>query len=173
MLSGLPKKVDLYRMAVAGESHAGQLRQSAFPRLAAAHSEVERWVDISLRFGREQGVHYLRGNLKTELSVVCQRCMNPMDLAVDTSFALGFVRNREEERCLPEGFEPLWVERSEMDLLAIVEDELLLGLPMVVLHPPAQCPSWVDPLQMQTGERAESDGSTPFSVLAALTQDRD
>jgi len=172
MLSGLPQTVDLYRLAEAGEAHAGRVKQSVFRRLVStAHQQqAERWVDVSLQFGVEQGVHYLRGSLAGGFTVVCQRCLEPMDLPFDTHFTFGFVRNREEESRLPEGFEPLWVEQIEMDLLSVVEDELLLALPMVAMHPPAECPAWIDSTVMN--EQAESDRTTPFSVLAALTRDK-
>ena len=170
MLSGLPQTVDLYRLAVAGETHAGRVKQSVFKRVVSAEPAAERWVDVSLQFGIEQGVRYLRGRLTGEFAVVCQRCMGPMELLVDTHFALGFVRNKEEESRLPGQFEALWVEQMEMDLLSIIEDELLLAMPMVALHPSAECPVRID--STVVNEQAESDRATPFSVLAALMRDK-
>ncbi len=170
MLSGLPKTVDLYRLAMAGETHVGRVKQSVFKRLVSAAHGAERWVDVSLQFGMEQGVHYLRGGLTSEFTVICQRCMNPMEVLVDTRFLFGFVRNKEEESRLPEQFEPLWVEQMETDLLSVIEDELLLAMPMVALHPSAECPAWKD--STVVNEQAESDRATPFSVLAALTRDK-
>ncbi len=170
MLSGLPQNVDLYRLAAARETFEGRLKQSQFRRLVSVAHDTERWVDIALRFGTEDGIHYLRGGLKSKFTVVCQRCLEPMEVAVDASLAFGFVRNQEEEARLPEAFEPLWVEQTEMDLMSIIEDELLLALPLVAMHPPAQCPAWIEPEAV--GEQAESDRTNPFSVLAALTRDK-
>ncbi len=171
MLSGLSQTADLYRLAMAGESHAGRVKQSVFKRLVSPAQGAERWVDVSLQFGKEQGVHYLRGSLAGEFVVVCQRCMEPMRLLVDARLSLGFVRNKEEESRLPEQFEPLWVEETETDLLDVIEDELLLAMPMVALHPPAECPVRIDSTVVND-EQAESDRATPFSVLAALTRDK-
>ncbi len=170
MLSGLPQNVDLYRLAVARETYEGRLEQSKFRRLAPVAHESARWVDVALRFGTEDGIHYLRGELKSKFTLVCQRCLEPMEVVVDIALSLGFVRNREEEIRLPEGFEPLWIEQPEMNLMSIVEDELLLALPLVAMHPPAQCPAWVEPGKRD--DRAESDRTNPFSVLAALTHDK-
>ncbi len=170
MLSGLPQTVDLYRLAMAGESHAGRIKESVFKRLGSSVRQTEGWVDVSLQFGEEQGVYYLRGSLAGEFTVVCQRCMNPMDLPVDTRFLFGFVRNKEEESRLPEEFEPLWIEQVEVDLLAVIEDELLLALPMAALHSPTECLVQID--SAVVNEQAESDRTTPFSVLAALTRNK-
>ncbi len=170
MLSGLPQNVDLYRLAVARETFEGRIEQSLFRRLASVAHETERWVDVTLRFGAEEGIHYLRGGLKSKFTVVCQRCLEPMEVVVDAPLQFGFVRNQEEEARLPEPFEPLWVDREEMNLFSIIEDELLLALPLVAMHPPAQCPAWVEP--EQASHQVEGDRANPFAVLAALTRDK-
>ncbi len=169
MLSGLPQNVDLYRLAVARETFEGRIEQSLFGRLASIAHETERWVDVALRFGTEEGIHYLCGGLKSKFTLICQRCLEPMEVAVDAPLRFGFVRNQEEENRLPEPFEPLWVDREEMNLLSIIEDELLLALPLVAMHPPDQCPAWVEPEQGSHGARG--GGANPFSVLAVLRRD--
>jgi len=166
MLPGLPQIVDLYRLAVAGEAHAGRIKQSVFNRMVSVAHDEEKWVDILLRFGVEREVHYLRGGLKTEFTVVCQRCMNPMSLPVDISFSFGFVRDENEEVRLPGEFEPLWIEHAQMDLLYILEDELLLSLPMAPLHLQVECPAWA--ASRVINEQTDSGRKNPFSVLAGL-----
>ncbi len=170
MFAGLPQTVDPYRLAEAGERYAGRVEQSVFKRLGSMAHPAGRQFKLSLRFGVEQGIPCLRGRLAGDIAVTCQRCMEPMDLTIDTRFLFGFARNQEEELRLPDGFEPLRIEQRELALFPVVEDELLLALPMVALHPQSVCPAEADTAVMD--EQAERGRTSPFSVLAALKQNK-
>ncbi len=165
MLSSLPRAADLYQLAAAGKSYTGRIDPSEFQRLFSAVHRAGRRVEISLRFGVEEGVHYLRGELDTELVVLCQRCMAPLDLPLGSRFLLGLVRSAGEEPLLPDRFEPFLVEQREMDLHALVEDELLLSLPLVPRHPAGEC---LQPPYGGGGREAGSGRQRPFAVLAGL-----
>ena len=166
MLSSLPRAADLYQLAAAGKSYSGRINPSEFQRLLSAVHGAGRWIGVSLQFGTEQGVHYLRGELDAELVALCQRCMAPVKLSIETGFLLGLVRVAGEESLLPDRFEPFRVEQMEMDLHSIVEDELLLALPLVPVHPPGECPQ---PLEASGGEtQMDSERESPFSVLAGF-----
>ncbi len=167
MFSSLPRAADLHQLAAAGEVFAARMNPTGFQRLLSAIHEMRQGIDISIQFGVEHGVHYLRGELDTELVLICQRCMDPVKTPIRTGFQLGLVRNKEEEAGLPGQFEPLWVERIEMDLHAIVEDELLLALPLVPMHPSGECSQ---PPRGMAGGDTGKDGSreNPFAVLSGF-----
>ncbi len=82
---------------------------------------------------------------------------------------LGLVVSDEEARQLPEGMEPLLVTESPMPLSEIVEDELILALPLIPMHSPDACKG-VEPLR-RSRVIAESDqerADNPFAVLESL-----
>jgi uncharacterized protein len=105
--------------------------------------------------------------LQAQVPQTCQRCLAPyaQPVAVDRWFR--FVA--DEATALTEdddAEEDLLVFQPRFDLHALVEDELLLALPLVPMH--EQCPT---PVRLQAGdiEASADDGKpNPFAALAAL-----
>jgi uncharacterized protein len=101
----------------------------------------------------------------TTVLLECQRCLQPMTqvLQVDRNFR--FVRGEAEAARLDEELEDDVLELPpRLDLHALVEDELILTLPLVPRH--ERCPA---PLPLQPGvEVAEAPPPNPFAALAAL-----
>jgi len=50
------------------------------------------------------------------------------------SFKFALINSEEEIELLPEEFEPYLVEGDEQSIIELIEDELLLCLPMVTIH---------------------------------------
>ena len=76
------------------------------------------------------------GEAQATLRLICQRCLEPMDqaLAVDRPFR--FVSS--EQVALDEddqSEEDLLVASQAFDAMALIEDELILALPLVPRHP--------------------------------------
>ncbi len=113
--------------------------------------EPERWLHL------EAGTQVWRE---------CQRCLQPVSLSLTLQRSLRFVRDENEAARLDAESEDdvLALERS-FDLRALVEDELLLDLPLVPRH--EQCPQ---PLAAPA-EPAEEEvpaRPNPFAALARL-----
>ena len=110
---------------------------------------------------------WLHLELQAQVPQTCQRCLAPyaQPVAVDRWFR--FVA--DETTALAEdddAEEDLLVFQPRFDLQALVEDELLLALPLVPMH--TQCPT---PVRLQAGELeapADSGKPNPFAALAAL-----
>jgi uncharacterized protein len=111
----------------------------------------------------KDGIATLRLDIAAELLMTCQRCLGPV------KFSLKSTRNFElisETQALGDPAEERDdVERihadAELDVDVLVEDEVILCLPMVAAHLPGECSS---PL----ASRSESEKKLPFSSLAAL-----
>jgi uncharacterized protein len=99
------------------------------------------------------------------VSLQCQRCLQPMedDIAVDRRFR--FVRTEAEALRLDEVSEDdVLVLEPRLDVGTLLEDELILGLPIVPMH--AACP---EPLRPLRDDALLDDGAPhPFAALAAL-----
>jgi uncharacterized protein len=104
---------------------------------------------------------------RTSLQLSCQRCLQPMEvpLAVDTR--LRFVRDEAlAEQLDGQSDEDVLALPPRLDLRELVEDELILALPLVPRH--ARCPR---PLPMSAGEEAldaEAPAAQGLAGLAAL-----
>ena len=163
MLEQLPVIIEPLRLAEAGRQLHGRLPLAEFRRLAPALHEVRGEVEVEIEFGKDElHIAYMRGRLRTQLQLICQRCLQPMALPVDAEFALGLVTTDEAAEQLPADYEPLMVS-GPMELAGIIEDELILAVPFVPLHPIGQCPA-------QTGQEGRLEDKTPhpFAVLARL-----
>lgn len=141
-------------------------------RLAPLLRSCEGGIDAQLRFGiDEQRIPYLRGRVAGRLEVTCQRCLGLVVLPVDVEFSLGLVKTESEGDRLPDGYEPLIVEPGSMSIAAIVEDELILALPIIARHSdPEACGPQV-PFGKglwQNEDEVPTEQANPFSVLGKL-----
>ena len=116
----------------------------------------------------------------TSVPLTCQRCMGTVATPLEIDQWYRFVATEEIAMAEDdESEEDLLVMEPHFDLLAVLEDELLMALPLVPMH--EECP--VTPV-MQVGEEAlageageknqngeespSSEKPNPFAVLAQL-----
>jgi len=97
------------------------------------------------------------------LRLVCQRCLEPMDVHVTAQPSLGMVRTDLEAERLPPSYEPLQVGDEPVPLVAVIEDELLLALPIVSMHEPQVCP-----VQSPAAQDDDGDSASKASAFDAL-----
>jgi len=102
--------------------------------------------------------------------MICQRCMKPMSVQVASEVSLGIVSSDARAAQLPEGFEPLIVEEEPIALARVVEDELILALPIVALHEDQACEPVLEELQAEADkiERQTEAQTNPFAALSEL-----
>ena len=102
-----------------------------------------------------------------QLPMQCQRCLTTVleDICAERSFR--FVADEATAAALDdESEEDILVISRDFDALALVEDELILALPLVPLH--ELCPE-VLPMSVADPEfEAASERPNPFGVLAGL-----
>jgi uncharacterized protein len=72
---------------------------------------------------------------------------------------------------LPSTHEPVLVEDEQLNLLAVVEDELILSLPQVVYHDEADCNVSRD--QLTSGADDEPSPAPPVSPFEVLKRLKD
>ncbi len=164
----LPKEIDPFRLASNGLRLEGKLKLSIMARLSAAIVDDTGIVDVELQFDvDETGTPFMVGHIKTELPLVCERCMQTMQYSVDTRLSVGLVRHERHAEQLPEQYEP-WLIESDgpVELSSIVEDELLLAIPIVPKHEHACLPEEMWQSGEDIGEEEKSE--SPFAVLSAL-----
>lgn len=127
-------------------------------------------VAVRLQFSvDEQHINCLKGHLETTVMLQCQRCMEPYSYEIITDFVLGVVNTLDEANSLPEQYEPALARDGELALWDLIEDEIILNLPIIPKHEPDACKIVIPPAE----EKAvtEKDAS-PFKVLESLKQKR-
>ena len=107
MSERLPVRIDPVRLARQGRSLAGEMELSGMARLGqnlCAEPGNAR-VEMDFALGAD-GVVYIRGRVRAQVDLTCQRCMEPMQVTVAPEFVLGVVRSEAEAERLPDEYDP-------------------------------------------------------------------
>ncbi len=148
----------------------GVLPLARFARLAESLAGEEGEVSYDVEFGEDEfGIGYIDLKVGADLPMVCQRTLKVFMQPVALDQRLGLIRDEAAEASLPEGYEPLLVTESQLQLKDVIEDELILALPLVALSPGApldQVPVTAEP------ELDVDQPSNPFAVLGQLKKSR-
>lgn len=138
----LPVHIDPMQLAEKGAQLVGVLPLKGMSRLRQACLDDEGEVTVDLQFGRDprSDVSALQGTLRTAVRIACQRCLEPMVLELSADPRLLLRRPGERPGAPDEAAEVLTIDRS-VSLSELVEDELLLAMPMIPMHPLAVCPA--------------------------------
>lgn len=166
----IPEHIDPFRFAEQGLSLDGAIKLAEMPRLGSLLGSPEGQVHVDLHFGRdEQGITSLVGRLETTLILECQRCMEPFNYGIISDFALGIVNTLDEANALPERYEAALAKDGSLALRELIEDEIILNLPIIPKHEPEDCKVKL-PLagQGQEQEKEQGKGENPFRVLESL-----
>lgn len=135
IMKHLPKYIQPLQCADHGASWQGHLPLTALPRLKELLADREGEVSVDLSAGRDaQKLPYIKGTLKANLHLACQRCLNCLEYPVEVVVNLSPVFNEKTAELLPEPYEPLVLTEDKILLSELVEDELLLNLPMIPKH---------------------------------------
>jgi uncharacterized protein len=111
---------------------------------------------------------WLHLTAETTVPLVCQRCLAPVDTLVASDRWFRFVADEATADAEDdESEEDLLVVSRDFDLHALIEDELLMEIPVMPVH--EVCPT---PLQLSSSDEdfqaAEEAKPNPFAVLGAL-----
>lgn len=177
MSTGLPKRIDPQRLADQGRVLAGEFDPAALPRLRELLIESSpQPARFEMRARRDEARRLLlEGEVEATLICTCQRCMEPVTLAVNGAFHLGVVSDEDAAANLPSELDPLLLDDDgETPLATVLEDELLLALPVIAKHADiTECGERAR-LGRETEEKefdAAAKRENPFAVLKKLKQD--
>jgi uncharacterized protein len=149
-----------------------RLLQDALPLSADSPAQAVAWSARGSHKAVAGGEAEIRLHLhaSTALQLECQRCLQPMTVLLDVQPSLRFVRGEARAEALDEDSdEDVLALTPALDLRPLIEDELILALPLVPRH--ASCPK---PLPMSAGEDDLRDGDEAehaFAGLASLLRD--
>lgn len=110
---------------------------------------------------------WLRLTVHTTLPQICQRCLEPVDVPVQVAREFRFVQSEAVAEQQDDEFEEdLLVTSRDFDLAALVEDEVLLAMPLVPRH--EVCPVKVKMGAADIDFEAPVEKPNPFAMLAQL-----
>ena len=167
MMNGpIPPHVDPRKYADREITLKGEIALAEFARVCDLLSSDAGSVQVTLEFRRdEQKVALLHLTLQSTVQVICQRCLGDAALPVEAECTYAMVWPGTDESQLPKGYDALEVDEEPLALYPLIEDELLLALPIIPMHPLEDC----HPVELDSsivGEEVQE--SNPFSILAQL-----
>jgi uncharacterized protein len=176
-----PANLDIRAFARAGGQLDGQTPLSALPRLAeeqpvgdgALASAPVTWSLQGETRDVRGGAHQIWLHLKAQGQVAlrCQRCLSPMVEALSVDRQFRFVADEATAMAEDdEAEEDLLVLGPAFDALALIEDELLMALPLVPRHP--VCPQPLSGPEGLAEPPPELARPNPFAVLSGLKLDK-
>jgi len=153
----------------------------SFPQLAAiieadlatTSGPRAKWrqfpVRIGLRFGwadTRRDFVILTGEIETRIAALCQRCLQPFEYPVREEFKLLLARPDDPIGMAP-GFEVWELDEEWLRPIDIVEEALIMALPLVARHEnEGSCQP-----QPATAAPKDNDKVKPFADLWSQTQD--
>jgi len=166
----LPKRVDPRKLAEREAQLQGFVELKSMPQLLSLLVDDEGEVSVELKFALdEQKLRTVKGQATAKVKQQCQRCLDPVDVYLDAEFSLAVVLNEEQAKNLPRYYDPLLVE-EDVELAALVEEELILTLPAVAYH--QDCDVQLSYGESDAEPSEQDEKPNPFSVLASLKQKR-
>lgn len=173
MSGGLPANIDLLRLADLGAHLSGVIPLRRMKRLLTLCGSGEGVVAVELVFSRDRtrNTRMMRGEVETEIAATCGRCMEPMMLALKSR--INFLVIGPGQKSM-EGQDGVLMASGPVSLTELVENELILAMPMYPKHELDKCPAkdMVERSVSQHGTAApepqNSDKASPFAALAKL-----
>ena len=159
---------DVFALAANAASLSGELAISDLTRLRPDLTQTDGSLHYSVTGSTNDKKHpLLHLQVTGELKMVCQRCLEEMVQAIDIDNTLHIVASEAELDTEEDELNALLagddspekiVASTSYDVLNLLEDEIILGLPHSVTHD--QCDK---ALPTSAGEKP-----SPFAVLAKL-----
>jgi len=169
----IPAYVDVRKVFDQEAEFSGPVGLERLPRFSDCLASTKCQVWANLRFCTDTGRRVILGNISTNAEVSCQRCLEPVSIELADEIKLAVLDSEEQLETLEEHWEPWIIEDPRIQLASLVEEQLMLCLPLVSYHPYPNC---VDALGYQKPESAvdtgdqEAGAENPFAVLKALKQ---
>ncbi len=171
--------LDVLALAQNGTALKGVAELRQFSRLLAeaqgpAEAQVVDWsVTGELKAVSEAAAQvWLHLKAQAVLPLTCQRCLAPVNVAIEVDRSFRFVADEATAEAEDDDAEEdLLVLSRSFDLASLIEDELLMEMPVVPRHD--QCPTEVK-LAVADPEFvvAVADKPNPFAVLQRLKTDK-
>jgi uncharacterized protein len=163
-----PERIDAVKLFARKGSVTADLPLARLQRFTDQLSGDTGHVSVDLLFGTdEEGRRLLSGTLDSDVTVSCQRCLQDMQWELHCDLSVLVFDAEEEIQALPESQDAVAMPESGLDVVALIEDELILSLPMVPMHADPACNEVLNALK-EGGDPVAEARPNPFAVLAGF-----
>ena len=136
-----PKEIDPLRFCKMTQVWEINGSLSEFPRLFAEFAQGQLHCRVTGRVDKHYGC-VLRLEISGEVETTCQRCLGRLAQQVTIASELSLARDEAElerrDADSEAGMDTILM-RAKLSLIELIEDEVLLGLPLAPMHAPGVC----------------------------------
>ncbi len=142
----------------------GKIKPMELPRLCELLASNEGEITVRFEFMiSDYETPMVSGELRSSLQIECQRCLQAMPRDLQLNFSL--LIDAADDIVRESSLDTVYSEAGYIDIFEVIEDEIILALPLVAMHENDSCNKHWQAAE-QTPEPA--DRENPFSVLKDL-----
>ena len=135
-----PQSINPLRLAKNKEQIKGSLSLDSLARLEDILLDNHGQVQYSLSFDFDaSGICLIKSYIDTAVLLQCQRCLKSVIIEIQKSSVLGTYKDSDEFKKLEDNYEPCQLDEEFILVEKLVEDELLLAMPLIPLHSNKKC----------------------------------
>mgnify|MGYP002628194122 FL=1 len=164
----LPTHIDPRKLALQGYLLEGEVKAESLSRLASSVSSISGSFEASVQFELDESrAKIARGSASVTVQAICQRCLDPVTVDLKADFAVQVIWSEDHLNRVAKNYEPWLVEDRMANFSELLEDEILLALPLVNYHEIGCCTgdSFIQENE-SSGDEAVADN--PFNILKQL-----
>ena len=126
---------DLESLADRGVTLSGELNIGQLTRLRGLLHSDSGSVRATLRF-RQRGDGWLASEVeyRADVELICQRCLEPFRQELVESVNVVIADSDSLPETVPTGFEPFELEDARLQPAQLIEDEIIVAIPLVPKH---------------------------------------
>lgn len=169
--SPLPNTIEPLKLVAKRTCMKGSIELGLLQRLCPdlVGESGKNLVDVELVFSKSlDGLATASGFVRADMLLVCQRCLNPMAFRVDVTINWVFVSDEALMSQAPANSEAVLLGEETISLFDLIEDELLLSLPIIPMHQEGECKEQNYSLVSTNEQHNDNtpEKKSPFVVLA-------
>ena len=139
MSEGWSKLLDIGPLADGRAEIDFSIPLKEFPRVLPVLAAPDGTARGRVIFGREGRLAVAEVAVAVQVALLCQRCLSPLNWPVDSTGRAALVATAAEAERVPETLETVLAPEHRISIRDLVEEELLLALPLVPRHENDEC----------------------------------
>ncbi len=149
----------------------GELAIANLPRVESGALPESGPFTVSFKFEPQRELVLVNGTVSGNIRVRCERCLESMRVAVDSDVRVALANGNSTDEP-PDGYEIITMTDGQIRLVDLVEDEVLLAVPLVARHVDGQCGTLAGLLEQLRASATDETKSSPFAGLDELMRNK-
>ena len=153
----------------------GRVSGASFERLSTLAAVDQVSIELAFEIDEHDRVR-MQGGGRTKARIVCQRCLEEVDVAVESSLDVRIMGSEQSANAAAKDYEVIVIDTRTLSVAELVEDDLILALPEVGCDIADVCPHRL-PMTYPAAASTTSDDDQvrrddhPFAALGKLKEE--